>query len=264
MINLDDVIVVSLPFDLDRRRYIETHFESIGIQSYRYFEAIQQSSPLVRTAYKTGRVLAYPGCFRCGRDECDCPNNILIPAQVANWLSFQAVWKSLPPDPDRYFLLCEDDVAFHKSALNLLDDILDGFVRRKEQVLIRLSASGQEPFRDLSDSDLRTTENVVMSNAAYILNGALAARLSREAFHITHTSDVWLHKHMASDPKIQALTIDPLLATDLSYNKDFARFVSRIHPKGIDSVDEQRKARHVMRVNSLAEYRALLATFFDQ
>jgi len=263
MIELDDVIVLSLPVDRARRDHIDRHFREIGMQGFRFFDAIPQSDPRVRAAYRDGRVAAFPPCFRCGRIGCAHHNNILIPPQVANCLSFRDIWASLPDDPDRFFLLCEDDVAFHTGALELLRGFLRGFVRHREQVLVRLSDSGLEPFRDLSGSRLQTTDEPIMSNSAYILNGALAARLARDSQRVTTTSDVWLHRDMAQDPDIQAVTLEPLLATDLSFNRDHARFVSRIHPKGIDPADRARMAQHVMRVETEADYEALLRAWSE-
>jgi hypothetical protein len=100
-----------------------------------------------------------------------------------------------------------------------------------------------------------------MSNAAYIVNGAMAQRLVRAVDTITHTSDVWLHRTMAAGDDVEAFTLEPLLATDLSYNKDHARFASRIHPKGIDPADCARMAAHRKRVDNDAEYAEVRASW---
>jgi len=263
IINLSDTIVLSLTEDLERRRYVEGHFNDIGLISYRIFDAIPANSEAVRDAYLDGKVVGYPVCFRCHKDQCACANNILIPQQVANWLSFQAVWKNLSPDPDAYFLICEDDVTFHTHALELLEGFMACFVPHQKKVLIRLGTSGAEPFQNLVGRTLETKDAVVMSNASYILNGALAAELVALDPLIATTSDIWLHREMASKPDIQALTIDPLLATELSFNKTFAQFESRIHPKGITREDEAKKARHVMRVDSADTYASLRTTWLN-
>lgn len=262
MIELSGALVLSLAEDHERRSHINEHFSDIGITSYSFVEAIPWTDPIVAEAYDNGQVPAYPPCFRCGKNECDCPNNVLIPQQIANWLSFQAIWRRVAHATDQYFLICEDDVAFHTNGLELLNDMLASFVPEQEQVLIRLANSGEEPFRDLSGQNWSIGDTQVMSNAAHILNGALAARLLREAPRFLTTSDIWLHHHMAQHDDIQMLTLEPLLATDLSYNRKYARFRSQIHPKGIDAEDERRQGQHVKRIETAQAYAALKREWF--
>ncbi len=257
MISIAHTFVLSLAIDTERREHIVEHFRQIGVTKYSFVEAIPYFHRSVGQVYLDEGVAPFPPCFRCGEDKCNCANNVLIPQQVANWLSFQSIWSLLPPDPRQYYLICEDDVAFHRNAIVLLNDFLENFVPEKEQVLIRLSNSGEQPFRDLGVNRLTSNSAPMMSNAAYILNGALAARLLQEKPLLTHTSDEWLHREIASRPDIQSVTVDPLLATDLSYNRKYAQFVSRIHPKGIDTADQARQEYHIQRVESGETYRVL-------
>ena len=257
MISITQTYVLSLPVDSVRRAHIRQHFEETGLNWFEFVDAIPSTHPDVARLYREGRVAHYPPCFRCGFDLCDCDNNILIPPQIANWLSFRKIWQNLPADPEKFYLICEDDVAFHDGAKGLLDRFLNDFSPSQEQVLVRLAQSGEQPFRKLDEISLQLSPRAVMSNAAYIINGALAARLAQEDQRIAHTSDVWLHRDIAAKPDVQAITVEPLLATDLSYNREFAQFVSRIHPKGIDRHDEIRQQRHIKRVASSDEYRVL-------
>jgi len=55
------------------------------------------------------------------------------------------------------------------------------------------------------------------------------------------------------------VTVSPLVATDLSYNPEFARFASGIHPKGISDADKLAQSKHIMRAESRDHYEALLA-----
>lgn len=264
VISIERTFVVSLVVDVERRRHIDAHFGELGIGPHEFVDAVTGDDPAVKDAYDQGVVAAYPPCFRCGEVSCDCFNNILIPQQVANWLSFRKIWKALPPDADKYFLICEDDVAFHNGAIRLLRQFLADFKPEHEQVLIRMSQSGLEPYQTLDVERLSTRWGPVMSNAAYILNGAMAARLLREPFKIAQTSDNWLHGEIGAKPDVHAVTLDPLLATDLSYNELFAQFRSRIHPKGIDTEDTARQSSHTKRVESVDEYEDLRTSWFAQ
>lgn len=264
MISVEKTLVVSLAIDELRRRHVDAHFSELGISPYEFVDALTADDPAVKDAYDQGIVATFPPCFRCGQITCDCFNNILIPQQVANWLSFRKVWKTIASDRDKYFLVCEDDVAFHDGAIPLLHQFLAEFEADREQVLIRMSQSGLEPYQTLGADRLSTRWGPVMSNAAYILNGAMAARLLEEPFQIAQTSDNWLHGEIAAKSNVHAVTLEPLLATDLSYNEEFAQFRSRIHPKGIDSADAARQNEHIKRVESVDDYKKLRATWFEK
>ena len=132
------VLVLSLADDVDRREHINAHFQHNGIDNYQFVDAIPHNSALVIAAYKKGIVKTYPSCFRCGEATCECANNILIPHQVANWLSFKRIWEMVA-EASRPVLVCEDDVFFYKGGLNKLESIFEGFLLNKTHlpVLIR-------------------------------------------------------------------------------------------------------------------------------
>jgi GR25 family glycosyltransferase involved in LPS biosynthesis len=253
MANIPETIVLSLQTDDTRRRHIRKHFSEIGLTNFRFADAIPADSPLVASWYATGKVNIYPPCFRCGKSQCSCPNNILNPSQVANFLSFARIWAVLPKEPQRLFLICEDDVLFFPGAIDRLSDFLSGFVPTGKPLLLRLSESGL-PTEQTVKSRLRSSHDKIMSNPAYIVNGAMADLLSQRFDEIDTTSDIWLHRHIASDPWVEALSLEPRLTTDLSYNAAHARFPSNIHPKGIDEADRQRQVRHIKRVDTPSQY----------
>lgn len=253
---LPETIVLSLPDDVERRDHICKHFEAIGIENYRFVNAVAADSDLVSLWYATDRVMSYPPCFRCGAAKCDCENNILIPAQVANCLSFAQIWASLSKDPTCLYMICEDDVLFFPGAMEKLKEFFNAFQSNSRPTLIRLAESGL-PTDQIVTEELRVTDQPVMSNPAYIINGAMAAYLTDRFQHVETTSDIWLHERIASQPNIQAMTIEPRLATELSYNVSHARFPSNIHPKGINQEDLLRKFRHIKRADSMAAYEQL-------
>jgi FkbM family methyltransferase len=250
-------IVLSLSIDTERRHYIRKHFLENGIDNFEFFDAVDKNDSQVLEAYSKGIVRSYPTCFRCNKENCKCANNIIIPQQVGNWLSFVGIWKKLQTE-DGLFLICEDDVAFHKNAITLLNQSLKHF-SSNDKVLLRLVSSGTDPFLTLDKRlPLKLTDQVVMSNAAYIVSGEMVRHILSKFEKIEHTSDVWLHSLIATDPEVTCLSVFPLLGTDLSYNKEFAKFSSQIHPKGINEVDLIKKNNHKKRVDSEVEYQSLL------
>ncbi len=274
MIEIKETLVVSLAADERRRAHIQKHLTEFGLGKFSIIDATPADSDAVRDTYMSGKVANFPICFRCNRSiepgffidlmprfirkkyKCKCENNIIIPQQVANWLSFIEVWKYCAQFPDDYFMICEDDVAFHHNARQILDRFTQDFSPTRQNVLIRMCSSGERPFQNLPET-YELSDRPVMSNAAHILNGHMAALLLQQFKRIETTSDVWVHEVIAAREDVQAVTIEPLLATDLSFNKDFAQFASRIHPKGINAEDADKLRTHVRRVENRREYEKL-------
>ena len=254
VIDLQKTFVVTLAEDSARRAHIREHLPAVGLKNFEFVDAVHHRSESVRRLYEQGKVAEYPGCFRCGQAECACVNNIIIPQQVANWLSFIRIWEQCSVHPEAFFLICEDDVSFNDGAGRVLSSFLETFEPKSGNTLVRMAASGKNPNTLVDDVVLQLSNRVVMSNAAYILNGRMAQLLLRAFDRIETTSDIWLHRDIASRSDVYAVTIEPLLATDLSFNREFARFESRIHPKGIDATDHVRMQNHTKRVASLDEY----------
>jgi GR25 family glycosyltransferase involved in LPS biosynthesis len=255
---LSKVVVLSMPEDVLRKQHISKHFEEIGIKQFDFFEALGPLSKEVISAYNLGLVKPFPGCFRCGEQQCDCANNLLIPQQVANFLSFKSIWESLRNTGSSWTLICEDDVFFCSNASVVIDKVLLELGPKCVPSLVRLSQSGLDTASLLSTADYKLTDNVVMSNSAYLINGHMAAYLCEQFNKIETTSDIWLHNVISKCELVHSYTVEPLLATDLSFNPNFAKFSSRIHPKGIDEADRKRAKEHVKHVSSSAEYVALL------
>ncbi|MHA7898250.1 MAG: glycosyltransferase family 25 protein [Henriciella sp.] len=262
MIDLEKTFVVSLDVDTERRAHIRRHLPSRGLVDFEFVSAIPHTDEIVQRYYENGSVQEYPACFRCHQLECECANNVIIPQQVANWLSFIKVWKICSAFPDKFFLICEDDVSFFEGSERVLRAFFETFEPRPENVLVRMAASGNDPTVVLGQSGLSVSNRVVMSNAAYIINGHMARLLLSAFDRIETTSDIWLHRDMANRSDVTAMTIEPLLATDLSFNQEFARFASRIHPKGIDANDQKKQEEHIKRVGSIDEYRRLRDEWF--
>ena len=258
----NNVIVLNLVDDVARRDHIKEHFKNIGIEKYIFFEATKSDSNYVKEYYETNMVHSYPPCFRCHKNTCNCENNILIPQQIANWISFIRIWESVSTKSG-YHLICEDDVSFHKNGLDLLEQKLQLLENTTQPTLIRLSQSGLEPNLSLDiNTALKITDRPVMSNAAYIINSEMAKYLVDTFEKVNMTSDVWLHGHVSKSNIVNAITLEPLIATELSYEKDYAVFASNIHPKGINKSDSLKMTNHSKRVDSIEQYNELLKSWF--
>jgi GR25 family glycosyltransferase involved in LPS biosynthesis len=267
MILLDPIIkqtfVVSLEQDIERRNHVKQHFSQIGINNYGFVDAVPSDDLTVKKMFLDGRVATYPNCFRCYQVQCECGNNIIIPQQVANWLSFVKTWGKVAKS-DGWSLICEDDVLFFDSSIPLLNQFLTEYLPAYEHkpTLIKLAHSGLDTNVSLSHlTSLFSNNRTVMSNVAHVMNSEMAQRLLESFDCIDTTSDIWVHKTMAEVEDINDLTVEPLIATDLSFNKDFARFQSRIHPKGIDAADLERVNQHIKKVDSESSYFSVLESW---
>jgi FkbM family methyltransferase len=267
MLNLNNIVsqilVLSLANDKERRIHIKNHFLKQGLVDYRFIDAIPNTSSLVTAAYTKGIVKTYPNCFRCAKADCSCSNNVLIPNQVANWLSFKRIWE-IVADATGPVLICEDDVLFYEGGLEKATSILVDILNKKSTlpVLIRLGHSGLATDVKLTqDVKLELTSKVVMSNVAHIMTPAFAQYLLKQFDLIETTSDIWVHDWMSSQSNVFTYTVEPLIATDLSFNKDYALFRSHIHPKGIDADDEIRAKQHIKKVNSFSKYMEVLESW---
>lgn len=265
MINsiINQFFVVSLPHEDERKAHIHSHFQARGILNYEFIDGVYHESDEVRHYYRNGLVKAYTSCFRCGQLNCTCENNLIIPQQVGNWLAFIKVWERVAVTKG-WSLICEDDVYFYENGLEKLAPLLANHLPALNDTptLIRLGQSGLTTEVALPDV-LTLSHSVEMSNAAYIINNHYAQLLLNRFEQINTTSDIWVHRDVAGLDCCEALTVTPLIATDLSFNKDFARFTSSIHPKGIDDADKIRASKHVKRAETLTDYLNLLEQWLD-
>jgi GR25 family glycosyltransferase involved in LPS biosynthesis len=261
---ITQVLVVSLPEDTERRKHISEHFEVNGIDKYQIVDGVCYKSDAVKQFYLSNRVSSYPCCFRCNKAQCECPNNIIIPQQVANWLAFKKAWVKATLH-EGLTLVCEDDVYFYPGAMKCLSEGLNKVdCDTTEPILIRLAHSGLDSTISLSEiTEVNITNRITMSNVAFIFNSAMAKLLLNHFTIISTTSDVFIHNWIASMTNVKAYTFEPLIATDLSFNKDHARFISRIHPKGLDEDDMKRMKTHTKRAKSKEDYEKILANWVD-
>lgn len=224
--------MISLPEAQDRRNRIPHHLAQAGITRFEFHDACGPDHPQVKSLYDNGLVLRYPPCFRCGRKDCGKPdcNNVLIPAQVANFASNMSVWRRIAAANQRALVL-EDDVVLHDWAPETLrwltQRVEAGELTFRADVpkLLRMGA----PLGPDHDPTLprRLSADIRMSNYCYAMTAAFA-RLALARFKkVDTTSDIFLHKNVPQGE--EALTVFPLIASDLSWS--LGAVESAIHPK---------------------------------
>lgn len=260
----EQIYVLSLPGS-PRRDYIQSHFAEIGIDSFVFFDAFSKDSVETLQAYRDGMVATFPPCFRCGKPSCRCKNNILIPEQVANFISFRHLWSEIS-GLEGLALIVEDDVKFHKS-FQLVSDSLANLLHENQldtdasPLLIRM---GWGLSSDHESTDMPALVNkVVMANPCHAINSKYAAKLLSSFQAYDTTSDIFIHRRVPSES--EAFTLFPPIASDLSWST--GEVESLIHPRQIRTnylkskgateeaaIHERAINHHIMR----KEYRPLL------
>ena len=245
------VYVINLKSCTDRKKHIQQEFDGI-IDNYEIFEATDKDDEEVTNMMKTDFVKKFPPCFRCGKNRCDCANNVLIKHQIGNWCSFINVMRDIVKNSDKDLtMICEDDVKFAKGGIGILNKMitrnnLEKYnVNFKKPILIRAEQRGISPPLN----DLKLTKKITMSNACFLVNTRYAKSFLKNLKIIDTTSDIYLHQRILKyDKNIQHFTIEPSPTYQLSDNKDNPKFASQIHPKGINEEDKLRAKNHIKRI----------------
>ncbi|CAD0183565.1 Glycosyltransferase family 25 (LPS biosynthesis protein) [Ruegeria sp. THAF57] len=227
---VDRIIVLSLPEAQERRDRIPSHLAEFGITAFEWHDAFTPDHPAVQSLYEEQRIATFPPCFRCGMDDCDCPNNVLIPQQVANFASHLDIWR-LTSRQDGRILVMEDDIVLHPWTRRVSRKLWQGIERGnidftpKSTTLLRLGWALSKDHGRFKR--FRTSHKVRMSNPCYALTPGFAVNLINHFDRVETTSDVFLHDEVATSE--DSLTIFPPVASDLSWSEGATD--SYIHPK---------------------------------
>lgn len=230
----DAFFCLSMPSSQDRRQHIESHFGTLGIEGYEFFDAVGPDDPEVQELYASGRVAKYPPCFRCGELTCgsdDC-NNVLIPAQVATCVSFQRLWRHILDRGIGTALIVEDDVIFTNYAPQVARVMLEqGFfdqigLEEETPTLLRLGWTAG-PDHQLKGQVSLGKDGVKMANHCFAVNRAMCQKLLDEFVRVETTADEYTHRVVGTT--VRNFIIQPPIACDLSFS--FGAMTSLIHPK---------------------------------
>lgn len=232
----DRVFCLSLPWSQDRRGHIETHFRALGIEDFEFFDATGKDGAEVAALYGSGRVARYPPCFRCGALACgnDHCNNVLIPAQVATFVSFMNLCRHILESQAETALIVEDDVVFADYAPQLSKMIVEHKLldqvglHRKEPLLLRLGWAAGPDHRTTRRVEFKANQ-IRMSDPCFALNRAMAARILESFERVETTVDIFIHQQVGST--VPNFTLFPPLAAELSWS--LGAVDSLIHPKPV-------------------------------
>lgn len=252
--DIEHVFSISLARDITRKQHTIAEMSALGVRDFSFFPAVNFDEELVKDAFRSNLIQAPGSCFRCGKLYCGCPNNVLIPKQVGNWLSFLSVLHVIALGQYSVAMVCEDDVKFTYYAADVFcsmqnnKEIMDN-LRSAVPTLVRLGYPGYYPDIHKINGEFSFSDKKVMSNSCFVCNAAYAQHIINSINSsgvITHTSDVYFHNLCISD-SVKNFTAQPPPAFDLSQ----ARLThSSIHPKAIDELDIERDRTHVKRVLS--------------
>lgn len=228
----DAIYCINLQRCQDRRQHMIREFARIGVKNYQFLEAIDKTDPRVKKLMKSGKVFRYPPCFRCKRISCRHKNKKLMPSQVANWLSYQKVWRDIIRNKYQFCLICEDDLHFMKYIHQVVQQALTPEGRKRYGIsleaptLIRLGwlKSMDHHF----NGKIRIRKTIKWANPCHAINLAMARKLDqidKPGFQIDCTSDGHIHNRVGR--RFNHYTIFPPIAHELSFGKN-AKFPSEI------------------------------------
>ena len=238
----DRIYVVSMPGQVERRRYVEQHLKEHGVTTFEWHDAIGPQHPSTIDAMESGLVRHYPPCFRCELTECgdDHCNNTLIPEQVATFLTYIELFKKIMA-PEIRALVLEDDVRFHPAWDRVLQAIVENVesgrlpFRSYKRCLLRLGwALGDDHDQP---GPVRFSDTVRMATACFAITSAMARKAVSEFRSIRTTADIYLHKETPGPG--QAFTVFPPIASELSWSTGELKSLIRPKHKRVQYLEAQ-------------------------
>lgn len=250
--NVEYTFSVTLDESTERHQHTVAEMCALGLNDFSFFSAINFDDNRVTQVLDAGMVKTPDLCFRCGKPLCNCDNNVLIPKQVGNWLSFLSVLNVISVGRYSVAMICEDDVRFMHYASDGFHRISDDTeimqsLQSAKPTLIRLGYPGFDEEVHSYKTQFEFSQAKTMSNSCFICNAAYAQYVIaslESARKIEHTSDVYFHDLCLTNT-VKAYTVKPPLAFDLSQSK---LVPSAIHPKMIDEADNIRARNHVKKI----------------
>jgi hypothetical protein len=254
--SFDQVYCLTLEGDTDRQRHASAELCRLGLNGFKFIEGVKADAEAVTSAYQSGKVHAFPPCFRCGLTACgssDC-NNILIEPQVGCFLSFIKIFETAIRSKAKTFLIAEDDIKFHDHAADLARAAFSregleplGFFSDSPCLIGLGKGLTPEPIAPFDGGFSFVPRRKAPQNPCFAFNRAFA-ELAIARFHrIDHTVDVFIHFQISDEA--QHFSLEPPLSYELSSST--GDLPSKIHPKQVafentansDAVRAEAKAR---------------------
>lgn len=237
----EKIYCISLPFAKKRREYFSHEITSNALHNYQFIDAVNQNDDIVAYMYENKQVKLFPPCFRCNQKKCICDNNVLIPAQVASFLSHKSAWEKIAKQKNGLYLIVEDDVKFNRYY-----QYLKYMIHWKINTLFRKSCN--EPFilrlgwkkdKDHSARLITASSSIEKpTNSLYGLNPKMAQKLLHESSSITTTVDTYIN--LIAKNQVTHFTLFPPLAYDLSSSSTMFQSSVLLDPRYIESLKKQK------------------------
>jgi GR25 family glycosyltransferase involved in LPS biosynthesis len=273
----EEKYVLTLRSETNRHVHIIRELQKVGLHDYVFVYGVTPEDEEVKEAYRQKKVSAYPPCFRCGQNSCACENNILIPSQIACFISYKKLFERAVNSLSGTFLVMEDDVEFEDYAKELAERAFNKKMMEtlkfdtKFPVLMSL---GQNYFGNApKESRVYKKHHWIAHdpsccNVTFAFNRAYAKLFLDSLHRYTTTSDIFIHDVL--NRHCNHYTLNPRISHDLSWSTGDMK--STIHPKKVfiendaHSFEEReselnRYEHHIQRVNTKEEYHSFLANY---
>ncbi len=266
--SIDKVYVINLKKDSARRLHVDKQFKKKQI-TYEFVDAVSHNDNEVKEMYRDNKVAFFPPCFRCKKEFCDHENNYLAPKQVANFLSFNKVFKLIQKDKIKTAIIFEDDFKF-KFFSNLSFKHLEVFIKQNkllqsnEPLLFRIGSHTRVNKKYylkffLLNKSTFLKNNINMANPCLIVNSEFADEFLNNFENIYTTSDNFIHRFLSKKSNVKDYSLYPFPIKQLSYGNKKNYFESSINPTNDFSEEFVNKNK----VSSLFEYKNLLNQWLE-
>ena len=266
--SIDKVYVINLKKDSARRVHVDKQFKKKQI-TYEFVDAVSHNDEEVKKIYKENNVMSFPPCFRCKKEICDHENNYLAPKQIANFLSFNKVFKLIQKDKIKTAFIFEDDFKF-KFFSNLSFKHLEVFIEKNkllqsnEPLLFRVGSHTRVNKKYyfklfLLNRSTFLKNNINMANPCFISNYEFANEFLNNFKQIYTTSDNFIHRFLCKKSNVTDFSIYPFPIKQLSYGNKKNFFESSINPTS----DFSEGFVYKNKVSSLFEYKKLLEQWLE-
>lgn len=276
----EEIIVLTLKKDVERHVNFIRNFELVGIKDWTTIYGTDKNDEIIKNLYRGKLIKEFPKCFRCGKSSCKCENNFLIPSQIACFHSYLKMFDYCVNSDNQTFLFVEDDVQFEDYATQLATDALNVERLSSDTSFFSfrptLLSLGQNYMNGVEkreyNGEFKFDTSRFPSNVTFAFNKAFA-RLALDEFSkygFSHTSDIYIHEHLAS--KCEHLSLSPKISHDLSWSTGDMK--SNIHPKRIRAEkgnltvaerDESLRLweTHIQRLNTREEYDSYIDRYLN-
>jgi GR25 family glycosyltransferase involved in LPS biosynthesis len=239
---INKAYIINVKSSIYRYNHCLYELQKIPKLNFEIIEAITPNSQEVKSFYKNNYVKEFPPCFRCNLELCDHKNNVLIPRQVANFLSFKKVFQKISEshiNEKKLFLVLEDDFVLQKGYKKSFKS-LENYITKKnlinidEPLLFRIGSHTRSikrvnlKFKILGLSTF-TYNNYNMANPAFIVNKEYCKLFLNEFKLIDTTSDDYIHKILCKNFNVKNFSIEPFPISQLSYGSKQNVFKSDIN-----------------------------------